>query len=121
MIAYSKKYRIEETEETKARRRSYAKQWRQDNKDKARRAERRWRYKVSDAVLLKLETEAAGKCFLCKQPCTELHLDHDHNTGQVRHLICPKCNSGLGFFDDSVSKLKDAVAYLQHFERDLND
>ena len=39
--------------------------------------------------------------------------DHDHKTGQVRGLLCANCNSGLGFFNESIEALHRAAEYLQ--------
>ena len=120
-LAYNKKYYAEQTETERQAKRVYAKQWRQTNKDSARRTERSWRYNVSTEEQLRLEKEADGKCFLCKKACAELHLDHDHSTGRVRHLLCPKCNLGLVYSDDDGSKLKDAITYLDYFEERNHD
>lgn len=46
-----------------------------------------------------------------------LHVDHDHTTGQVRALLCTKCNPGIGYFDDSVEKLEMAIKYLNKFKK----
>ena len=49
-------------------------------------------------------------------------LDHCHITGAARDWICDSCNTGLGRFKDSVSLLKDAIAYLQmHDEKSKNE
>lgn len=40
-------------------------------------------------------------------------VDHDHETGEIRGLICNACNKGLGFFKDNVELLKKATEYLE--------
>ncbi len=47
----------------------------------------------------------------------KLHVDHDHETGQVRGLLCTRCNPGIGYFEDSIEKLEMAVAYLKKFKK----
>ncbi len=57
-----------------------------------------------------------GVCAICgrknkkKRP---LCIDHDHDTGQVRGLLCYKCNLGLGMFYDSAKCLQRAIEYLE--------
>ena len=46
-------------------------------------------------------------------------LDHDHNTGEFRGHICNTCNSGLGFLNDDLYRLKNAVTYLENFKKVL--
>jgi hypothetical protein len=40
------------------------------------------------------------------------HVDHDHETGKVRGILCNGCNLGLGHFKDSVENLRKAQDYL---------
>lgn len=55
-------------------------------------------------------------CAICGKPPSSsraLSLDHCHNTGVIRGLLCDPCNRGLGLFQDSVSRMKNAIDYLQ--------
>ena len=55
-----------------------------------------------------------GACAICKQVSQEtLAIDHCHTTGKVRGLLCRKCNTGLGNYDDEPSRLREAAAYLE--------
>jgi len=40
------------------------------------------------------------------------HVDHDHETDEVRGLLCMPCNVGLGAFQDSPNLLKAATQYM---------
>ncbi len=56
-----------------------------------------------------------GLCAICGQPPTgkRLHIDHDHETGQVRALLCSPCNIVLGLFKEDPVLLDKAKAYLR--------
>lgn len=63
-----------------------------------------------------------GKCAICGIHQSELkqalNLDHDHTTGKVRALLCPKCNGGLGIFNDDIDLLEKAIKYLKLCQTD---
>lgn len=41
-----------------------------------------------------------------------LYIDHCHETGKVRSLLCSKCNSGLGMFNEDISLLIKVIKYI---------
>lgn len=74
------------------------------------------RYKISRKELKRLISVQNGLCAICGMECdthSRLSVDHCHITGRIRGLLCRRCNSGLGFFKDSVDRLQAAVKYLQ--------
>lgn len=42
-----------------------------------------------------------------------LHVDHDHDTGMVRGLLCHQCNTMLGYAREKCQVLQNAISYLQ--------
>lgn len=66
----------------------------------------------------KLQTEQNGLCAICNSTLTDgnpSHLDHCHDTGTIRGLLCRHCNWGLGDFKDNIEYLESAIAYLKRF------
>lgn len=45
---------------------------------------------------------------------TRLHVDHDHNTGAVRSLLCKECNTGIGAMRDTPHYLRAAANYVEY-------
>ena len=74
------------------------------------------RYGLSPERYDKMFVEQAGKCRICLRTFVGLpHIDHDHNTGKVRGLLCRWCNSGIGFLLENEFIFGRAVAYLKHW------
>jgi hypothetical protein len=46
-----------------------------------------------------------------------LSVDHNHNTGEIRGLLCNTCNRALGLFKDNENLLKNAIKYLKQNEK----
>lgn len=56
----------------------------------------------------KMLSDADGKCNLCGTETDRLNIDHCHNTGAVRGILCTRCNTRLGGWDDREWMLKAA-------------
>lgn len=77
-------------------------------------------YGISHDDYRKMMTRQGGVCAICGKPKSgrrgkrgfSLAIDHCHRTGTVRGLLCNKCNLGIGNFDDDVSRLRRAIAYI---------
>ena len=87
-------------------------------KARAREAHLRKSYGMGHVDYLLLRGEQAGLCPICRGPLPDpAHIDHCHETGRVRGLLCLKCNIGIGSFDDRVEVLIWAAAYLSKHKR----
>ena len=54
-----------------------------------------------------------GVCKICKlKYAKRLCIDHDHQSGDIRGLLCSSCNSGLGFYKDDSRLLREAAGYM---------
>jgi hypothetical protein len=82
-------------------------------------SERKWKfnlrhlYKITEDDYTAFLQRQDYRCAICEtEPTTRLQIDHDHQTGRVRGLLCQTCNRGLGLFHDNIAKLKNAIKYL---------
>lgn len=64
-----------------------------------------------------------GGCGICGRETNytsgSFHIDHDHETGKVRGLLCFLCNVGLGNFRDNIEVMKNAVSYLRKHKKSM--
>lgn len=57
-----------------------------------------------------------NRCGICGELMLRNVVDHSHETGKVRGLLCHKCNTGLGKLGDNLDGLKKAIKYLEGAE-----
>ena len=72
------------------------------------------RYGISIDEFESLWNRQNGVCAICGISLKEIkyRIDHDHNTGKVRGLLCISCNTGVGLLKDSPGILASAARYL---------
>lgn len=68
----------------------------------------------------KMLHEQNGECYICGalhiNEKKGLHLDHNHSTSKIRKLLCRKCNSILGYSNESINILKKCINYLEEHQ-----
>jgi hypothetical protein len=76
------------------------------------------KYGLTKEVYLKMLENQNYCCKICKNKeiyYDKLVVDHCHNSGEVRGLLCNSCNQALGFFKDNLNNMKEAVKYLENY------
>lgn len=81
------------------------------------------RYGITPQRYLQMHEEQSGACAICNVAPKDRHsryrrtlcVDHNHETGMVRALLCDDCNKGLGCFKEDPQRLLDAFRYLSRF------
>lgn len=80
------------------------------------------KYKLTVDDFDQMFIDQGGKCALCANLLqmtfdNRKHrgavIDHDHNTGKVRAILCSGCNKALGFFNDDPIALRNAASYIE--------
>lgn len=101
-------------------------EWRTRNPEAAAANRQRSRVKVYDLTIDEynaLLDKQDSACAICRK--TEpggkgrWHIDHNHETGKVRGLLCAMCNVGLGNFYDDIALLSGAIKYLEETDDSL--
>jgi len=132
LSAYQKRYR----EENRKKRSDYYKQHYVKNREKYAAYHARNYRRVAAVRLLRkygitqgdynsILKAQGGVCAICSRPETSkfhgkvraLAVDHDHDTGKVRGLLCWACNGSIGKFGDDPQMLDKAAAYLREHRK----
>ena len=75
------------------------------------------KYRLRMETFEKMMEEQNQVCAICKNPCKNnerLSVDHCHNTGAVRGLLCNNCNTGIGMLNDDPDLVRRAFEYLNN-------
>lgn len=97
-------------------RRQYHREWTAWNKYRTVGYWLKSHYGISVAEYNAMITAQQGRCAICRVAPdgrrNPLCIDHDHVTGQIRGLLCSRCNRGLGFLRDDRQAMRALAAYL---------
>lgn len=99
--------------------------WYDANRERYRENTLKRKYSINLEDYDKMLQEQKSCCAICSAKVEEerdnvLVVDHNHLTGEVRGLLCHKCNTGLGLFRDNQGYLLEAVEYLRKFSKPLD-
>jgi hypothetical protein len=83
-------------------------------------------YKISLEDYNSIFEQQKGVCAICESAETALDrngnlrplsVDHDHDTGKVRSLLCARCNSAIGLFKENYETILKAAEYVKGMEK----
>jgi hypothetical protein len=63
----------------------------------------------------KMLSEQNNLCYICHKTNNDgrkLSIDHNHETGKIRKLLCKKCNSAIGLLNEDIELFKKCIEYL---------
>lgn len=108
------------TAENRERQRETTRRWQEENKEQYAASKRSAHPKRAYGITLEqhdaILTLQRHQCAICYKPAAAddrtFHIDHCHTTGEVRGILCPKCNKGLGLFDDLPEVIMNAAKYV---------
>lgn len=90
------------------------KERRKNNPDINRAQKLKSRYGISIEEYEQIFKKQNGVCAICAGTNSEkrLHVDHDHESGKVRGLLCFKCNYALGLLNEDTQIISTLLEYL---------
>lgn len=96
---------------------TYQREFYQNNKRRAYWRNVKAKYGLVEDEVHQLLEDQNGECALCERPLefdgNKLHIDHCHETGRIRGLLCMPCNVALGMLGDNEVGLTRALNYIK--------
>lgn len=77
-------------------------------------------YRLRESDLQQLVASQCGQCLICQAEITSenLTVDHNHDTGRVRGILCGRCNRSIGLLQDDPAVIRSAIRYLNRRRAD---
>lgn len=96
---------------------------RKANIAEVRAADRKWKYGITPECFQQMLQEQRNLCAVCFLPETivdhrtknlcALAVDHNHETGVIRGLLCRRCNMSIGMVKEDLHLLRSIIQYLE--------
>lgn len=119
---YNQQWRSENKEHVQQYAKAYGAEYqKRDETQQATWVRNLWRnYRMTPECFNRLWAEQDGKCLVCEvsleprgRTSNAACVDHNHDTGEVRGLLCRGCNHGIGCLKDDPKVLEAAARYLR--------
>ncbi len=122
---------------TKEQRKGYIKKYYLSHRDKIRKQRQRYSkehpvemkrqhlkkfYGITFEQMRQMYISQNGFCPICLKKfksSSDMHIDHNHSNGQIREILCSKCNSGIGFLREDILILNRAIDYLRKWNSSI--
>jgi hypothetical protein len=111
-----KAYNAANREEQNLKKKIYFKTITENGLSKARERNLKHLYNLNATKFIEMVTKQQNCCAICNKEFKDyssIAVDHDHFTGKVRGLLCRRCNTGLGQFNDNLCIVENAYKYLR--------
>lgn len=91
-----------------------SKEWRKKHPKRAKATRFKRQYGITLEDFSAVRKTQKNRCAICyKRFLKSPHVDHDHETGEFRGLLCLTCNAGIGLLKDSIVIVESAAKYLR--------
>lgn len=115
-LAKSREYRRDYQRRKRA---AFSEEEKEIEREKSRIAEMKKKFGIGTEEYERILAAQDYVCAICGSPSPRssrkerFAIDHDHDTGKIRGVLCNPCNRGIGLLGDKVSRLQAAVDYLK--------
>jgi hypothetical protein len=119
------KYQKEYDKKHRKSKKEYDKKYREKNKGDKKEYQKKYTlkrsYGISTDQYNDMMNKQNGKCSICNEPLKKPNIDHEHQTGYVRDILCHNCNTGIGYFKENPELLQKGIEYLEKHKNILNE
>lgn len=95
-------------------------EWIENNPAQYRELNLKYRFGITTEIYNNILEKQDNSCAICKKHKDNFNyflvVDHCHKTGNIRGILCRKCNLGIGHLNDNIDILKNSIFYLEQFK-----